>query len=302
MNSISPITKTDNVSFIKSIKTDRIIALYKKLGYDVERFFVGLDKIDIYQCNESKLKYFHPTNIAGDADFYEALGKNTKNYYSDWKWEHEQVIKHVEKNASVLEVGCAHGSFLKKTLERGAGRASGLELNLHAVEEAKKSGLDVSSEMIEEHAKKMKAQYDLVCSFQVVEHISDLDSYISSSLECLKQGGKFVISVPNFDCYLYQNDLDHTLNLPPHHMGLWTEEALRNIAKIYNLEVVEIKKQPAIKENYGLYYEVFLRNTLKLEGGLKSLVLSTTRPLVKILMNIYPPKLGVCITAIYRKK
>lgn len=302
MKSISPITKTDDVSFIKSIKTDRIIRLYKNLGYDVARFFDKLDTVDIYECNVSKLKYFYPSNIAGDADFYEALGKNTKNYYADWKWEHEQVIKHVQNDASILEVGCAHGSFLKKALEMGAGRVCGLELNLHAVEEANKNGLDVRSELIEEHAKKMQGQYDLVCSFQVVEHISDLDSYISESLACLKQGGKLVISVPNFDCYLYKNDLDHTLNLPPHHMGLWTEESLINIAKIYNLEIVEILKQPAVKENYGLYYEVFLRNTLKLDGILKTIVLSSTRPIVKMLMKIFPPKLGVCITAIYRKK
>lgn len=302
MKSISPITKTNNVKLIHSIKTNRIVKLYKKLGYDVERFFDGLNTVDIYQCNDSKLKYYHPNTIAGDAKFYEDLDKNTTNYYSTWKWEHDQVIKYVNNNASVLEVGCAYGNFLKKALEVGAAKVCGLELNQNAIKDAQKNGLDVKSELIEEHAKNHTNEYDLVCSFQVVEHISDLDSFIKSSLDSLKQGGTFVISVPNNDCYLYKNDLDHILNLPPHHMGLWTEESLLSIAKIYNLEVVEIQKQPASKENYGIYYEVFLRNTLKLDGWLKSLILIPTRPVVKLLMNIFPPKLGVCITAIYKKK
>lgn len=298
----SPITKTNNVKLVHSIQTNRIISLYKNLGYDVQRFFEGLNVVDIYQCNDSKLKFYSPASIAGDAKFYEALDNNTHNYYSDWKWEHEQVIQFVKQNDNVLEVGCAYGNFLKHSLKRGAAHVCGLELNEHAIEVAQSNGLNVHSEMIESHAENHANEYDLVCSFQVVEHISELDNFISSSLKCLKPGGIFVISVPNNDCYLYKNDLDHVLNLPPHHMGLWTEESLLSIANIYNLDVVDIKKEPALKENYGMYYEVFLRNTLKLDGWLKSLILVPTRPIVKLLMNIFPPKLGVCITAIYKKK
>lgn len=302
MNSISPITKNNNVKFIQSIEKERIIKLYSSIGYDVERFFKDIKTIDIYECNETKLRYFHPSNIAGDAKFYEDLDKNTTNYYSNWKWEHDMAIKHVNAGDAILEIGCAYGNFLKKTISKGATKTVGLELNKNAVADAVKNGLDVRVEFIEDHAQNNSEMYDMVCSFQVVEHISDLDSFMKASIACLKKGGTLVISVPNNDCYLFKNDLDHTLNLPPHHMGLWTEESLTNIAKIYNLEVTKVYKQPAIKENYGIYYEVFLRNTLGFKGVFKSLILTITRPIVKILLGIFKPNPGVCITVVYKKK
>ena len=172
MNLVSPITNSQNVTVLKKINSEKIINLYKKIGFDVSSSFLGLKTIDVCRCEDSKLVYFSPKSIAGDARFYEALDKNAPNYYSPWKWEHEHVIKYVEPTNKILEIGCAYGTFLKKAKSKGISNAIGLELNENAIADGIKSGLDIKGELIAEHKIKHANHYDLICSFQVVEHIA----------------------------------------------------------------------------------------------------------------------------------
>ena len=302
MNLVSPITNSQNITVLKKINSEKIINLYKKIGFDVSSSFLGLKTIDVCRCEDSKLVYFSPKSVAGDARFYEALDKNAPNYYSPWKWEHEQVIKYVESANKILEIGCAYGTFLKKAKSKGISNAIGLELNENAIADGIKNGLDIKGELIAEHKINHVNYYDLICSFQVVEHIAELKDFFADSIACLKPGGLYAISVPNNECYLFSNDPDHTLNLPPHHINLWEEQSLRNIAPMFGLSVLAVHKEPANKLNYGNYYEVFLRNTLKLKGESLELVYKITRPIVKLAMRLLPPKYGACITVIYQKQ
>ena len=184
----------------------------------------------------------------------------------------------------------------------GISEAIGLELNPHAVASAQAKGLQVFNQLVDVHLQTHANYYDLICSFQVVEHIAELKDFFADSIACLKTGGLYAISVPNNECYLFSNDPDHTLNLPPHHINLWEEQSLRNIAPLFGLSVVAVHKEPANKLNYGNYYEVFLRNTLKLKGETLELVYKMTRPIVKLAMRLQPPKYGACITVIYQKQ
>lgn len=94
----------------------------------------------------------------------------------------------------------------------------------------------------------------MVCSFQVLEHIADVKSFIESSLKALKKGGRLVVAVPNNDVlfFKYRNlrfQNNHylktlLLNLPPHHMGLWNPRSIVNLASIYNLKLEALFKEP----------------------------------------------------------
>lgn len=297
----SPLTKSNKVSLVKNISTSLIVDLYAKMGVPVQHYFENLKSISIYRCDESGLLFYSPSTIAGDARFYELLDKVAANYYSSWKWEHDVVLRYVQPGSKVLEIGAAYGTFLKRSLEVGAQLAIGLELNENAIKAAKIGGLDIRNELIEEHCLSHENAYDLVTSFQVVEHINDVNSFISSSLKCLKKNGIMAISVPNNDCYFFKNDPNHTLNLPPHHMGLWAEGSLRNLGDYFGLSVLGVYKQPASFQNYGTYYMVFLQNKLKLKGKFLTLTYKLTKSVAKVLMLVSPPKFGACITVVYQK-
>jgi 2-polyprenyl-3-methyl-5-hydroxy-6-metoxy-1,4-benzoquinol methylase len=92
-----------------------------------------------------------------------------------------------------------------------------LEFNDEGIKKAKSAGLNVIKESIEVHAVENEAKYDVVTSFQVLEHIGDSRNFIEASLKGVKPGGKLVISVPSYDS-LVSVQLNNTLNLPPHHI------------------------------------------------------------------------------------
>jgi SAM-dependent methyltransferase len=257
----STATKGGKTKFIDEFGTQNIIEKYKdETNIDVSRFFTGLSKIKLLECEITGYRFYYPECIIADASFYEELATKRKNYYSR-RWEHVEALKFIEKNDKVLEVGSGFGSFLTLLKENGIKDISGLELSNLAVEKCIELQLDVKPKLIEELNTEIK--YDVICSFQVLEHIYDVASFLDSTINLLKPGGKLIIGVPNNNPYLHIVDKYHTLNLPPHHAGLWSKKSLRNLSKSYSLKVSKIKAEPLIN-SYSYFLQCYLRNTKNL--------------------------------------
>jgi 2-polyprenyl-3-methyl-5-hydroxy-6-metoxy-1,4-benzoquinol methylase len=121
---------------------------------------------------------------------------------------------------------------------------TGLELNKSAIETIyKETGHNILNETIQQHSFKNKGSYDIVCSFQVMEHIADIKNVIEASILCLKKGGKLIISVPNNESNLYRYKT-HPLNEPPHHVGLWDSKSLKNLELFFNIKLVNLFYEP----------------------------------------------------------
>ena len=101
----------------------------------------------------------------------------------------------------------------------------------------------IVNQTIQEFAKKNSQKFDVVCSFQVLEHVADVKNFISSSLAVLRPGGRMIISVPNNDAELIKQN-DFILNLPPHHMGLWDLNSLIKLQHFFALRVESIHLEP----------------------------------------------------------
>jgi 2-polyprenyl-3-methyl-5-hydroxy-6-metoxy-1,4-benzoquinol methylase len=276
MEVISPITGRKNVVLEKTIHSQELIEKYRgmKTPVDVARFFEHNKDIQIYRCLDTGYRFYYPFNITGDDKFYQQLEKFSW-YYMDWKWEHGIAEKLIKKGDKVLEIGCAKGAFLKKIREKGA-RVEGLEMNSAAMVECKKNGLSVYPETIEKFSIDKKNIYDVVCSFQVLEHVADVKNFIESSLSILKPGGIMIISVPNNDSFILR-DLDIVLDMPPHHMGLWNINSLIKLQNYFSLTIQNIFIEPLQSYHCGFarkYVTEKLDTILKKKiGKLKQLVM-----------------------------
>jgi 2-polyprenyl-3-methyl-5-hydroxy-6-metoxy-1,4-benzoquinol methylase len=229
----SPLDTKEKTSIIESISTRKIIQAYKtSLNLDVSRFFSNVAQIDIVECEETKYRFYHPTSVAGDGPFYEQL-QEWEPYYEPWKWEHAQAIKGISPNSKLLEIGSGAGGFLRKMTTDGFD-VTGLELNEKTAQSCQQEGLKLYNQTIQEHALIHPNTYDVVCSFQVLEHIADVKSFLEASIKCLKPNGKMIISVPNNNSYIQYEF--NALNSPPHHIGLWTQESLKNICNIFPIK------------------------------------------------------------------
>lgn len=276
----SPVTNTENVRIIKSIPSKLIIKIYlKELNIDVSRFF-KTDTVEIFECLDTGYKFYYPFDVSGDDKLYEYL-QAIGGYYSTWNWEHEVAFNQIKTNDKVLEVGCGDGGFISKL--RGAKiNCCGLELNKKAVEACTQKELVVFDELLEAHKTKHTNFYDVVCSFQVLEHISDVRSYINDSIDVAKLGGKIIFGVPNNNPFIFKRDIYHTLNLPPHHMGLWSEEAFKSLENYYSIKLIDVKVEPL--REVRTYLNVFLEynNLFLVKKITKYIPAILIRPIAKI--------------------
>ncbi len=294
----SPITNSLNVTKIKSLDTNKVILHYKNdFNIDISDQFTGSDSIDIYKCNETNLKFYaNYFKLAGDGDFYMQLAKNYKNYYKGDKWEFHEVLQYFNQHMTVLELGSGSGFFLSLLKQNNVLNTTGLEISNSAVKNSQEKGLNVIQGVIEDFSKTVSKKFDLVCSFQVFEHLPNIDSTIKHSLSVLKQNGIFIISVPNNDSLIFKYDDYQTLNLPPHHVILWDETSLKSLCKTYNLELINIHRAKASIIENSIIYKLKLIN---LFGNLIGKAIHTfTRFFVKRVMKNYD---GSTIIAVYKK-
>jgi len=273
----SPLTGITKTTLLKKISKELLIEKYQKnFNLNISHLLNQVETVQLYKCNDTGYRFFYPFSLTGDGKFYEHLQK-LDWYYMPWKWEHEQAAKYIQKGMEVLEVGCGKGGFLEEINKRYKIDSVGLELNDLAVKEMKEKGLNVYSTTIQEYSNDNPEHYDIVCSFQVLEHIADVKSFLESQIKSLKIGGKLIVSVPNNDGFL--GDDENLLNMPPHHMGLWNEKSLLNMGELFSLKHIATHFEP-LQLYHQEYYDRVKKKKLSSFGRFFS-ILNRFLPLEK---------------------
>ncbi len=250
---LSPLTSKNNIAEAGSVKSEEIISIYKKqYDFDISEYFKGIEEVKIYKCLDTEYMFYYPFSTEGDEKYYARMSQ-FEWYYNPLRWEHTKAFELIEKGAKVLEVGSGSGFFINELKKREI-RATGLELNSRGIKEAEKIGVTLLKETIQAHSGSNANTYDAVCSFQVLEHISQPLSFLESKIKCLKKGGKLIIGVPNNDSYLKDNKMDNkVLNMPPHHVGLWTLNSLKSLEKLFAIKLEDVYYEPMIGANVSVY-------------------------------------------------
>ncbi len=305
----SPLYPAEKSKCVQLIDTDYISHRYtSSFNLDVSRLVFRYKHVGIYECPISTYRFYYPFDIEGDSKFYEHL-QQYDWYYMPWKWEHQQASTQLASGMKVLEVGCAKGSFLKRIAEERQVTVTGLELNERAAATARQElGLDVRTETIQAHAIENSETYDAVCSFQVLEHIADVHSFLEAKVKCLKKGGKLIIGVPNNASFLGLND--NLLNMPPHHMGLWDRKSLTRLTEIFSISLDKIYLEP-LQVYHKEYFQQIFNNLMedykkyaKIKFGiLGSFVFSMFKTYFKHrVYKRYPEIENYTLVAVYTKK
>lgn len=101
----------------------------------------------------------------------------------------------------------------------------------------------------------------MVCSFQVMEHVSELRRTIADCLVLLKPKGRFLLCVPSADSFVGV-DINNPLNMPPHHISHWSDEALRSVARVFRLDLLQIEHEMLAEFHRRTFLELLTRRAI----------------------------------------
>jgi 2-polyprenyl-3-methyl-5-hydroxy-6-metoxy-1,4-benzoquinol methylase len=305
-----PLCGNQNHAVIDKLPVSLLRKLYKK-QYSIDIKIEDLKDINLYQCANCHLKFYYPS-IAGDEDFYDSLQKNNIDYYQSEKEEFIHALEYILPTDKVLEIGCGLGFFSNKI---DCDSYVGLEFSSKAVEKAKQLGIKIYNQSIKEHSLINQSKYDVICLFQVLEHITDINIFLKDVLKCLKPGGRLIISVPNEDSFVgyFANNL---LNMPPHHLSRWTEKTLSKIPEFFEVKLVTLKRELLADMHLQCYCECLLQNILRNYLGLEAktleplflrkpvnwLLKQLSKVLEKGLKTLHMRPFGHSVTLVYEKQ
>lgn len=224
------------------------------ISYWVEKF--GFNPIaDVYRhkmlekryCENCGL-YYYNYHFPDSDEMYDLISERS-NYYPNFREEFGMATEIIEKSKpkSLLEIGCGDGSFLQR-IQHIVPNAVGSEYNPHAVKLCQEKGLDVVGTKIEN----LKTQFDIVCNFEVLEHVYDSLNFLKQSLKLLKTGGKLIIGTPDpegVNAYIAR----YQLNLPPHHHHDFSKKCFDWLCKKLNLKIVHYQKSELDYRHYASY-------------------------------------------------
>lgn len=288
----NPINNEYNLTVEDSFHVEEIINQYKsQFNQDVSEYFTGIKYVNICRCSKTKYRFYFPFNTIGDGVFYEKLSNNKINYYHD-RWEHKLALNYAKVGEKWLEIGSGNSCFIRQLRSKGV-ESIGLELNESEVIKANKDDLNVLQEDFFS-LNSNPDKFDVIALFQVLEHMCEINLFFKKVSELLKTNGKLIFSVPNSNPYLYVHEKFHTLNLPPHHMGLWDKVSVEKVGIEFGFRLIECQTEKL--SSYELK-ELFAKSNV-----FDLLKLNRRYGILKIIYAITPTKLKLRLSAIFRDR
>jgi len=138
------------------------------------------------------------------ANFQERMVPNEGDPY--WHANHlarYAFVKVAATGKTVLDIGCGEG-YGSGILAEVAHNVVAIDINEQAIERAcqkyRRPNLEFAV-MDSCHLSFPRSSFDLVCSFEVIEHVGKPEQYVSQIRRVLKEEGVFYMSTPNKDRY-----------------------------------------------------------------------------------------------------
>jgi 2-polyprenyl-3-methyl-5-hydroxy-6-metoxy-1,4-benzoquinol methylase len=224
---------------VQWVSTRLLTALWRIGGKtDVRSSFAGIERFGLWE-SPTGLYFFDPPR-EGDNLFYSrfyAWLKSRRLFDTETlREEFFMTAARIPPDARLLDVGSGRGAF-----RQCVPQANYTGLDPHFSESAIAPG--VRNETLARHLVENEARYDAVCSFHVIEHVSDPKALFGEIMRAVKPGGLVCVSAPHVPSATTRIP-NFLINAPPHHLTWWTKNALIELAKSAGAVVESVEKVP----------------------------------------------------------
>lgn len=153
------------------------------------------------------------------------------------------------KSKKVLDVGAGTGDFLK-VCKMNSWEIFGSEPDSGARNIAAKKGVNLEKDL----SKFQNQQFDVITLWHVLEHVENLQEYITTLKSLLTENGRLIIAVPNFKSYdaIMYKEFWAAFDVPRH---LW-HFSKTSISKLFSYENMKVEKILPMK--FDAYYVALL--------------------------------------------
>ncbi len=181
-------------------------------------------------------------------NIYKKINKRQFNQFKD----------KVSKSTKFLEIGSSFGGIIRQIDKLEIKRCDALEPNVQDAVflRSKLKNTNVINSFFEKNDFRVK--YDLVVSFEVLEHVFNLKSFLIKLFNITKKGGLINFEVPNhLDALLvnYKNDKYQSFYYHKSHVHYFTPQSLINIFSHFGFKgkVSSFQMYPFYNQIYWLY-------------------------------------------------
>jgi 2-polyprenyl-3-methyl-5-hydroxy-6-metoxy-1,4-benzoquinol methylase len=170
-----------------------------------------------------------------------------------WTWNGENYLrcfrlvdKWLNRTDTVLNYGCGGGIFTILLNEKFL--TSGIDISENAIKQAKKNYSNIDFYHISNPPKK---KFDVVISFDVIEHVFDFDDYFTSINSLIKKGGRLLIAT-NENCFLkmlYISLFTMDTYFHPYnpHIRFFTRKTMTDLLNMWGYKVIHIGRRENLK-------------------------------------------------------
>jgi SAM-dependent methyltransferase len=244
-----PVTGLPAMRRIQTVSNRALMFMWRvQGGGNIARQLAAVPRFSLWE-SPCGLAFFDPM-IAGDEQFY-ARYYAAVGHLGSWsakpsdRSDYRRAAALIKTGQSVLDVGCGLAAFAQCVPHA---RYVGLERSAVATN----TGADIRHETLERHSAAHAAEYDAVCAFHVLEHVTDPVLFVADMLRCLRPGGSLMIAVPGWPGAA--TDIPNFAdNAPPHHLTWWSRGAMAALAERLGLDVVSIEHLPC-SPGFGIAY------------------------------------------------
>jgi 2-polyprenyl-3-methyl-5-hydroxy-6-metoxy-1,4-benzoquinol methylase len=129
-------------------------------------------------------------------------GTPSWDYYGQEHFQRYDYFSSYYKGKSVLDAACGTGYGTRHMLDSGASKGCGVDISGEALDFARTNYRDPNLEYLLFDCSKLSGlteKFDVVVSFETIEHVADPLNFIEEVSKVLHKGGTFICSTPNKD-------------------------------------------------------------------------------------------------------